>query len=463
VSESDDPKTSGKAGDAAGSGSIDVSLSAPNAPVLPPDAAPEGVPRDDSAPVTSGRVQAAVAPDEVSGPASPGRSRRITASVQGAVSGGVERLGSGIGSIGEGVSKLGDMSKKVPLVGAGVSRLGEGLVKAGESIHELPRVAQTRRGRLLVRSVIVGFLLVFAWISAIVMLQLRRGDTPDFRPAAEQILVKLSSGSAAIDDVYEHASPRFQEMVRKERFVDDMTDLAVTAGKFQELTAINDTLVTNGPGGQVGRLSLTASYQKGLCKGSISFHWDQGQWKLLGIGIELPPELAITPGSREQRVKLCDDPMDLKKCVIHHLADTILHQVQDGHAGEVWDAATQVFQTQETRAKFIQIQAERHTILGDYKRVIDVTEAKQITGTSKGLDSATFDVLAEFERSSGVRVVFGFTRTSKADRWQLRSLKLVLPMPRADEAPERSPPPLPSTSPPPARDAGIDARPPSRP
>ena len=66
------------------------------------------------------------------------RAKRITADPGSAV-GGVERLGAGIGTVGEGVTKLGDLTKKVPLVGAGVGKLGEGLTKAGESIHALPR------------------------------------------------------------------------------------------------------------------------------------------------------------------------------------------------------------------------------------------------------------------------------------------------------------------------------------
>ena len=84
--------------------------------------------------------------------------------------------------------------------------------------------------------------------------------------------------------------------MRKERFVDDMTDLAMTAGRqFREVTAINDTLVTTGPAGRVGRVSLTAAYAKGVCCGSISFHFDQGQWKLLGVG---PLAAAGARGSR---------------------------------------------------------------------------------------------------------------------------------------------------------------------
>src|SRR5204862_7378949 len=146
-----------------------------------------------------------------------------------------------------------------------------------------PQVARTRRGRLLILSVIVGFILVAAWITVIVALQLHGNATPDFRPIAERVLVDLGKG--AIDEVYEQASPRFQEMVRKERFSDDMTDLAETVGKFREITAVNDSLVTTGPTGRIGRVSLTVAYTKATCKVSVSLHNDQGRWKLLGIGV----------------------------------------------------------------------------------------------------------------------------------------------------------------------------------
>ena len=76
----------------------------------------------------------------------------------------------------------------------------------------------------------------------------------------------------------------------------------------------------------------------------------------------------------------------------------------------------------------MQIQAEHAAILGDYRRIIAVTEAKVIGGTL-----ATYDILTEYARSMGVRAIFGFYRSSKTQPWKLRSFKLVLPMPRADE------------------------------
>lgn len=418
------------------SGSIDVSVSS--------TAIPEAVPAVESQPVSaSGRVATAGASDQT-GPHSRSRSRRITNMVQGAVSAGVEKLGTGIETVGEGVTKVGDLTKKVPLVGQNIGKLGEGLTKAGESIHALPRVAQTRRGRLLVRSVIVGFLLVFSWISVIVGFQLRAHDTPDFRPLAERILIEVGNGSASIGDVYEHASPRFQEVVRKDQFIDTMTDLAMTNGKFREITAINETLVTTGPTGRVGRVSLTASYEKGIAHGSISFHYDKGQWKLFGIGVEVPRDVHITNAEREKRVAACldakgHDVSDQRaKCDVRDAAETILEQIRDGKAGDVWDNASSVFKQQETRARFIEIQAEHQAALGNYKRLLTVTEARSIGGVT-----ATFDAVAEFEKSSGVRVDFGFARKSKNDKWQLRRMKVVVPMPREGEEPPAVPPAFP--------------------
>jgi hypothetical protein len=348
----------------------------------------------------------------------------ITGAAKDALDAGVSKLGSGIETLGEGVSRLGELSH-IPVVGSGVVKLGEGITHVGEQLHELPRVARTRRGRLLIRSVIVGFVLVAAWIAVIVGLQLHGNDTPDFRPDAEHILVDLSRG--AIDEVYEQASPRFQEVVRKEPFIDEMNDQAHTVGKFREITSVNDTLVTTGPSGRIGRVSLTVAYEKATCKVSVSLHNDQGRWKLLGIGIELPPELKISQAQREDRVRACKEPMDVKHCDVHQAADAILRKLDGGRAGEVWDEATPVFQQQEPKAKFIQLQLEHLAALGGYRRIIAVTEAKLGIGGA----SATFDALAEFDKASGVRTVFAFYRRSKADPWRLRSFKVVLPMPRA--------------------------------
>ncbi|MBA3455671.1 MAG: hypothetical protein H0T42_21430 [Deltaproteobacteria bacterium] len=405
------------------SGSIDVAVSSTTLPAVASDGTPLAVGDIDSAPVSSGKVNVSVAGDQT------GRTKRLTDAAKDKIGTGVEKLGSGIGTIGEGVSKLGEKSRKVPLVGSSVTKLGEGISQMGESLHSLPAAARTRRGRLLLRSLVVGFLLVGTWITVIVAIQLRSNSTPDYRPIAEAILLGLSRGPTGIEEVYDKASPRFHEMVRKERFIDDMNDLAATVGKFREITAVNDTLVSRGPTGQVGRVSLTVAYEKATCRASVSLHEDKGEWKLLGVGVELPTELTITQAQREERVQACKSPMS-KSCDLFVASNEILEQLRDGKPEAVWDAATQVFQKQEEKSRWAQIQAEHALILGSYIRILTVTEAKMIGGTL-----ATFDVITEYARSSGVRVTFGFYRRSKTMPWKLRSFKTVLPMPRADEQP----------------------------
>ena len=399
--------------------------------------------------MSSGRVVAVAAGD----PATAGK--RVTSAAADVIGEGVSKLGSGIETLGEGVSKLGDITKNVPLVGSSVTAIGEGVTSVGEVLHELPRVARTRRGRILVRSMIVGFVLVAGWISVIVALQLHGNDSPDFRPAAVQILVTLSTGREGIEKVYEQSSPRFQEMVRKERFVDDMLDMNNTLGKFREITAINDTLFTTGPTGQIGRVSITAAFEKGTCRAAVNFHYDQGGWKLLGIQAELPPELKISQAQREERVQACKDTSSAKTCEVRAVAEHILEQLRDGRAGEVYDQADDVFKKQEDRANFVKIQLEQNSELGAYKRIVAVTEAKVIGGTS-----ATFDVLVEYEKTSAVRNVFGLSRRSKTEPWKLRVYKVVMPTPRAaedikpvpaDKAPGAPVPP----APPVVHDAGV--------
>jgi hypothetical protein len=350
-----------------------------------------------------------------------------------AIGGAATRVGAGVGMVGEGVSKLGDITRKVPIVGAGVQALGEGISQVGDVMQELPRVAKTARGRVLVRSMLVGFSLVFLWIAAIVGLQLWGNDTYDFRPDAERILVALSKGGKSLDDVYEHSSPRFQEMVRKEHFVDDMTDMNATVGKFREITAINDTLQTTGPAGEIGRVGLTVAYDKATCRDSVSFHLDNGEWKLLGIGVELPSSLRITKEERENRVAGCKVDLPTQPCEVRVTAERILSELRDGKVAEVYKAAAPVFQQVVKQEQFAQLNQQRIAAVGKYMRIISVTDSKLSDS-----QHAMFDILAEYERADAVSVTFHFYRSDTDAHgnpgygpWLLSAFKAVLPLPRS--------------------------------
>ena len=135
---------------------------------------------------------------------------------------------------------------------------------------------------------------------------------------------------------------------------------------------------------------------------SISFHFDTASGSCSASASRCRPSCEITQAQREQRVAAClddkgHDVSDQRaKCPVRDDAETVLEKLRDGKAGEVYDRASPVFRSQSTRDRFVQLQDEYTRALGKYIRLLGVTEAKVIGGTS-----ATFDVLAEFEQVRG--------------------------------------------------------------
>jgi len=323
------------------------------------------------------------------------------------------------GKLGEIETRLGDGLSRVE------GKLGEGLHqledKLGESLSHLPVMPKTRKSRVLVRSVVVAFVLVFGWIAAIVWFQQRRNEElPDLRPQAEQILVALRDGDVA--KVYDQASPRFQELVLGEPFGESMAEMRRTMGKFIEIESVTRTEVVRGPGGRTARVDLQIEYEKGPTTGNISFHWDEGRWKLLGLSIDMPPEVAKIEGSQERREERVKAPAELRED-----AEKILEQLRDGHSDLVWTEAASVFQKAVSQQELRDLEQSRRGLLGVYRRVLHITSSRQ----NPDQTGASLDALIEYDKAV-VTGAFGFARVGGV--WKLASYKLVLPMPRVPSA-----------------------------
>lgn len=453
------------AGSSGSSGSIEVELSSPTLPAAPAPRPPElsalEEPTDVSRAPTTEAAQAAQAaleplaeapdPDALEPEDPHARSSALVVAkrAEELLGQGVSKIGEGIDTIGRGVSKIGERAAKVPVLGESVRNLGEGLSEVGASLHELPAVTRSRRGRVLVRSMVVAFLLVFAWIAAIVTLQLRDSKKPDFRPLSRRILLSIRDGNAAA--VWAEASPRFQEVVREQRFIDDMADMKNTLGAFREIAAVNDTIVSTGPGGRIGRVALTLQFERGTARANVSFHRDGGRWKLLGLAVDTPPELPITQESRKERSELPAEVYEQAKRLLQaaDLVERSEPRAERGRAAPrppvvdpaierdqrseaLWDAASEVFHSSITKADFMRLQRERTEALGNYKGIIEYKSGSKKLGDL----SATFTGLVEYQRAGVVSVAVSFERDDERAPWLLRSLKIVLPMPRLDESAE---------------------------
>jgi hypothetical protein len=346
-----------------------------------------------------------------------GGAKRAAARIEDAIGGGVSRIGGGIESLGEGINQLGGKVDSVPLIGAGVKEFGGGLAELGESLTNLPKVAKSVRGRILFRSMLVGFVLVAAWIIAIVAIQLRGGSKPDFRPLADRILKDIRDGKAA--QVFADSSPRMQEVTKEEAFIDNMADMNRTLGSFLEIIAVNDTLVTEGPSGPIGRVAMTLEFEKAKAKGSVSFQKIDNRWRLLGVAVEVPTTLPITLQDKKDRVKVPPE--------IAPLGKEILQEFSAGNDQKLWDGSTELFRARSTQSDFVALQSSRRTALGRYMRVLDITNDENLS-TDKL--SASFVGLVQFERGN-ITVTVGFARGRKDLPWKLNAIKMVLPPPRA--------------------------------
>lgn len=290
--------------------------------------------------------------------------------------------------------------------------------KVGESLSHLPVVPRTRRGRVMARSVILSFLLVFSWIAVIVGLQLRHARPPDFRPLADSILVALRDGQAR--EVYANASIRFQEVVLEETFVEQMADMNRTLGAYEEISAVLDTEINRGPGGRTGRVDARLEYASGSTKGSMAFRWEGGKWKMLGIFVDVPKDVApATQAQREARVKGPEDEL-------RAVAQRILEQSARNEVDEIWNQAALGFQQSIALPNFRQTEADRRKVLGPFRRILHVTNARQ----NPSRTGASLQLLIEFEKAT-ITGSFEFTKID--DAWKLTFFKLVLPLPRVPE------------------------------
>ncbi|MBK9031464.1 MAG: hypothetical protein IPL61_09025 [Myxococcales bacterium] len=286
----------------------------------------------------------------------------------------------------------------------------------GESLTILPGVPRTRRGRVLARGVVVGFCLVFAWISVIVGLQLRGRHPPDFRPNAERIFVQLRDG--AFEEVYDASSERFQEIVLEDTFVAKMTDLNQSLGRFREVTSVISTETNRGPGGQTGRVDVRLAFDRAATRGSVSFRREAGAWKLLGLSVEVPPELAKVVGSAEAR----RDRVEGNRIELRGLVNDVITRSFDGDVDAVYQDAAEGFRESITLEDFQRTERERHAALGAFVRVLDVTWAR----ISPNKTSTSVDCLIEFKNYT-VKGSFKFVKIDGVWRLALYTLKMPLP------------------------------------
>lgn len=286
----------------------------------------------------------------------------------------------------------------------------------GVALEELGQLPKSRTGRLLIRGALVGFLLVFTWIFAIVYLQWREHRRPDFRSLVESQLTLVKSHR--YQELYDSASPRFQELVRFETFSDRLQEIEQSVGAFRELSSIDSAETSRGPRGLTSYITMRLRYDKGMCPATMSFHRTGGQWRLLQLTVSLPPDIAKHETTAARRKERSAAPPEVRAA-----AERSLGLLRDKKYQEVWQEGSPLFQQSITVAELAAVEKEHFQALGRFVRLIQATATQTPAGTS-----ATLDGLAEYQHATA-RISLGFNRAG-VSAWQLNSYQLVLPMPR---------------------------------
>jgi hypothetical protein len=301
-----------------------------------------------------------------------------------------------------------------------------------ESLTHIPVVKEvipkSRKGRVLFRSVIVAFALVGAWISVIVYFQVRGQAKPDFRPQVEAIFVQLRDGHA--HEVYEESSQRFQELMVEDAFETQVQQMNEVLGKFVEVASVIKTeMPPRSASGRTARVEVLLEFERGRARAAISFHEEGKVWRMMGYGVDVPPEIAAEEGTQERRQARVQDKALVEE--LRELTDHILSQSREGKAGAIWDEAALVFRQSITRTDFIALEQERHDRLGPYNRILAVTTAS----TNPSKTAGSLDLLIEFRHPQGgsATTTGVFKYEKDAGVWKLTFYKLIMPLPRDRE------------------------------
>ena len=303
-----------------------------------------------------------------------------------------------------------------------------GVPSLGKATPDTAGVRWQRRKRQLLQGVVVTFVLISAWIGVLVAMQVASSSGYNFRAETQHILEQMRNGK--FEEVYQAASPRLHQAMIADRFLELASDINQTLGAFRQLLAIKLVESISGPGGDTRRVRATIEFDNGKTSASFSYHWHDQRWKLLQLGIDLPPDLARAVISRsETRAARKEAPKE-----IYDLAERILEFDRDGKIEKIWRDSSATFQQSIDRETFLKIQAERKRVLGRYLRILDTLKSSRNSSRTQ----ASITWIVQYEKAKA-KVSLSFIKMT--DVWKLTYYKVVIPPLRFEPLSAEPPPP----------------------
>jgi len=279
--------------------------------------------------------------------------------------------------------------------------------------------AAPERGGRKLRIGLVLFILVASGIGAYFLLRETRTST-EWRLRVETVFKELNEGKAG--DVYEAASFRFKQTLLVDKFVDMVDQMHKTLGKLVEVSEVIDVDRAATVAGLTARVQLELEFERDgattTTTGEMSFHRDRtGKWRLLGMSVQIPPELEQQAEVAKRDYKRLKAPDEVIEQFNH-----ILDAVREGKAAEIHQRAAPSFREQRTVESFQHLLDSHRSEMGNFVRVLAVISSAQ----NDDHDRARVLALLQYEKAKTTGT-FEFMRVGS--EWKLYGFKVVVPEP----------------------------------
>lgn len=301
------------------------------------------------------------------------------------------------------------------------------------------RAPKRSRRAIIIRSVIVAFVVVFAWIAVLVGFQMLKSEPYNFRKEVVATMEAIRDVNA--DQLYDSASPRTRRAMTQASFVERAERVNTTLGQFVEVLATNGAVINDKPQGRTGYVRASLKFSRGTTTGSFSFHWDRTEkrWQLFGYYVEIPPELVAASEQSEAERARSEAPAE-----VIALTKQIFVDLRNGKVREVYDAAHPDFKSTVPYDQFEARFEIRQREMGSFVYILDLTK----TGKNESDSKAWVTAVLEYSKAQTTGTL-DFWNTDGT--WRLAKFHVAIPEPQIPRrpAPREAPPPLPI-------DAGLD-------
>jgi hypothetical protein len=208
-----------------------------------------------------------------------------------------------------------------------------------------------------------------------------------------------------------------------------MADMNASLGPFKEITSASVGDVVHGASGTSTTVNLVMTFEKSTkVRGWISFHREDGEWRMLGIGVDLPADLAKVESAEAERQKRVEgDPAVRVNALI------VLLRLERGDIKGVWSDAAPVFQGAVSIADLTALETQRQKEIGQFDTIVRVTSNRKTpSGTGDSLDLVVqYQNAGKHAEPTIISAQFEFTRDDASiPLWRLASYKPIMPLPR---------------------------------